>query len=66
MSYDASRTQSRGQNAVTAMTSWELNHEHKRRRDFDGAEAPPKRESAALLIADRLLRECLRRKSPAE
>ena len=67
MSHDASRTYSRGQKPVMAMTSWDISHEHKCRLDFDGAEeAPPKRESAAQLIVDRLLRECLRRKSLAE
>jgi hypothetical protein len=66
MSYDASRTHSRGQKPVMAMTSWDIRHEHKCRLDFDGAEAPPKRESAAQLIVDRLLREFLRRKSQAE
>jgi hypothetical protein len=49
-----------------AMTSWDISHEHKCRLDFDGTEAPPKRESAAQLIVDRLLREFLRRKSQAE
>jgi hypothetical protein len=66
MSYDASRTHSRGQKPVMAMTSWDISHEHTCRLDFDGAEAPPKRESAAQLIVDRLLREFLRRKSQAE
>ena len=66
MSYDASRTHSRGQKPVTAMTSWDISHEHKCRPDFDEAVASPQRESAAQLIVDRLLRECLRRKSLAE
>jgi len=66
MSYDASRTHSRGQKPDMAMTSWDISHEHKCRLDFDGAEAPPKRESAAQLIVDRLFREFLRRKSQAE
>jgi hypothetical protein len=66
MSYDASRTHSRGQKPVTTMTSWDISHEHKCRLDFDGAVASPQRESAAQLIVDRLLRECLRRKSLAE
>ena len=66
MSHDAGRTHSRGQKPVTAVTSSEISDEHKCLLDFDGAEALPKRESAAQLIVDRLLRECLRRKSLAE
>ena len=67
MSYDAGRTRSSGQKPVTAMTSWDISHERKCRLDFAGAEeAPPKRQSAAQSIVDRLLRECLRRKSLAE
>ena len=64
MSHDPSRTHSRGQKPVTAVTSWDISHEQKCR--LDGAQAPPKRESAAQLIVDRLLRECLRRKSLVE
>ena len=67
MSYDTRRAYGWGQepSAGTGVSS-DTAHRHEYRRDSIAAVTRPPFDNAARLAVDRLLRECLKRRSPTE